>query len=191
MTQQKPVEVYAVNNGQKIDASAVGDRVFRKLMRQLHLVSSLNVKVGFIGDSQFSQRKPIASGDGKPKQSQTLNNASLAYLHENGAPGAGIPARPFLTPVPRQCRQIATELLKTGISGALKKGDKQAVPTALQKVGMKMRDQAKNNIRNQDGFAPLSAATIRARKARKVTRTKALIDTGQLLNAITYEVTDD
>lgn len=191
MTQQKIVDVYAVKDGQKIDAASAGERVFRKLMSQLHLVSSLDVKVGFIGDSQFSQRKPISNGDNKPKQSQTLNNASLAYLHENGAPGAGIPARPFLTPVPKQCRQIATELLKTGISGALKKGDKQAVPTALQKVGMKMRDQAKNNIRNQDGFAPLSAATIRARKARKVTRTKALIDTGQLLNAITYEVTDD
>ena len=70
-------------------------------------------------------------------------------------------------------------------------GDDQAQKRSLSQCGAAIRDKAKDIIRTQDGFEPLSPRTIKARQHIGFKGTKALIHTGQLLNSITFQVTED
>lgn len=176
---KKPAEAYCLNGGQKISVKQGANLAMAKIIRKMRLATDEEVSAGFTEDE--SQRKN--EEDKKP-----INNATLGYIHETGSPARNIPARPFLRRTVEQCQEFILKELASGIAATIKNNRPNDVHKSLERIGTKLRDQAKNNIRNQDGFPLLSAATLRARKARKVTRTKALIDTGQLLNALTYKV---
>lgn len=113
-------------------------------------------------------------------------NAGLAYLHENGAPKSNIPARPFLVPGVRDAAPGAIAHMKAGAlaelqtPGGLEKG--------LHRAGLHAQAVVKKRIVAQEGFAPLSPRTLKARLAAGFNGTKALIRTAQLLNSITYVV---
>lgn len=80
--------------------------------------------------------------------------------------------------------------LRNGLRDAFT-GDDQAQKRSLSQCGAAIRDKAKDIIRTQDGFEPLSPRTIKARQHIGFKGTKALIHTGQLLNSITFQVTED
>ena len=63
-----------------------------------------------------------------------------------------------------------------------------AVLTAKNKAGLIAQNSVKATITAGEGFAPLAESTLAARKRRGVSRTKPLIDTGSLLNSITYVI---
>lgn len=155
------------------------DLGYNKVVRSLMSLTDTDVLIGFI-ENQDEERK-----DGEP-----INNATLAYIHEYGSHLRNIPRRPFLQPAFELKRDWAVKQIRTAINEALD-GNKAALNRAFNIVGAGMRDQAKLNIRNQYKFAPLSDSTLKARRRRGVNRTKALIDTGQLLNAIHYRVIDN
>lgn len=181
MKELPPVGATAFVGGKAVAVSAAGDEALRALMRRLGIVSNLDVQVGYVGEDP--DRKDTGEG---------ITNASLAYIHENGSPAQGIPARPFLKTVVSQQGQTIKTILPPAIGRALKDGDANAVPQAMAKVGMALVSQAQENLREQRGFEPLKPETLHRRKTRKIaprTGVKALIDTGQLLQGIHYVLT--
>jgi hypothetical protein len=144
-----------------------------------------------------------------------INNATLAYWHQWGT--QHIPARPFLTQGIAKIRGEAQRMLREGAKNALH--GKGNVDTVLNKIGILARNAVVSEITDPEPpFAPLKAATVRARlrrtkaglrqlrtlqrRAKQAGQTtteaildwagegnaKPLIDTGQLRAAITYVV---
>jgi hypothetical protein len=115
-----------------------------------------------------------------------ISNADLAYIHENGAPTVGIPARPFLKPGVASIRRWVEEtLVKIGRSAL--DGRPEAVTRGLNALGLRAQSAVRAKI-NEGVPPPLRPGTLAARRRRGRTGTKPLIDTGQLRNAITYVI---
>lgn len=115
-----------------------------------------------------------------------VNNASLGYIAEYGSPAQNVPARPWLGPEMERQSRKAVDLLKRAAqfagSGKLNDATKQ-----LEALGLQTATAVKNNIVSggDPKFAPNSPVTV-ARKGSD----KPLIDTAQMLTAITYVVRD-
>lgn len=119
--------------------------------------------------------------DGEP-----INNATLGYIHETGAPAAGIPARPFLVPGVAAVEDAVAEQLSKGAKAALA-GDTVAIDQRLHAAGLVAETSVKNTI--NAGVEPaLADSTIAARMRRGRTGMVPLIDTGKLRNSITHVV---
>jgi hypothetical protein len=114
-------------------------------------------------------------------------NALIGAVQEAGSPVKNIPARPHLVPGIQAVQAQVAEELGAGAS-ALLRGRPDAVQTSYTRAGLIAVQSVKKVITAGEGFAPLSAGTLKARAARGVTRTKPLIDTGQYRNAITYVI---
>jgi phage gpG-like protein len=128
----------------------------------------------------------VPAEKGSRSDAEPINNAALAYIHENGAPEAGIPARPFLKPgIDTKQAEITTALEKTG--RAALDGNPEAVDRGFNIVGLIGQNAVRAKI-NTGPFTPLTEATVAARRARGRTGTKPLIDTGQLRNSLTYVI---
>jgi hypothetical protein len=112
------------------------------------------------------------------------SNAVIGYVQEHGSPAQHIPPRPFLEPGVRAAKDDLVVRLKQAADYALQ-GNKRATIRALHATGIIAQNAVRKKI--TDGpFIPLAPSTLAARAARGVTRTKPLIDTGQLRAAITY-----
>ncbi|MBZ9939141.1 hypothetical protein LB518_22785 [Mesorhizobium sp. BR1-1-16] len=115
-----------------------------------------------------------------------INNAALAYIHDNGAPEVNIPARPFMRP---GIADAESRIAKRFKSGAIKafKGEKDAVEATFEAVGLMAQVAVRKRI--QDGpFVPLAPETLAARLRRGRFGERPLIDTGQLRNSIAYVI---
>jgi hypothetical protein len=123
-----------------------------------------------------------------------INNATIGYIHETGAPASNIPARPWLGPGIRINQRQWTAFMKRAgelaFSGKMDEADRAWNAAGLTAVsGVKARIQS--NIP-----PPLSPVTVARRVARRgggggpVTASSftALIDTAQFINSITYVV---
>jgi len=117
----------------------------------------------------------------KTHKNSNLRIAQLAYLMERGSPAANLPARPFFFPGLLNARQEIKSLSKYyGALAAL--GNRGAVTNGLDAIGR----AAVNSIRRKllsGPFAPLAPATVKA-KGHDI----PLIDTGEMLESITYRV---
>lgn len=119
--------------------------------------------------------------DGEP-----VNNAELAYIHDHGAPEAGIPAREFMMPgLEAKQDDIAAGLEKAGVAALDGKPD--VVDRQFNIVGLKGQAAVRAKI-TEGPFDPLKEATLAARRRRGRTGTKPLIDTGGLRNSISYVI---
>ena len=113
-------------------------------------------------------------------RSDELTNADLAMIHEFGSPAHNIPERSFLRKPLINNAEAVANLAKNAI-GKFIAGKISAVE-ALGAIGEEAKGISKEAI--SDGISPaLKPATIKRKKS-----SKPLIDTGQLLNSITYEV---
>lgn len=120
------------------------------------------------------------------QQAQGLGNADLGYIHENGAPEVGIPARPFLVPGVQTVQpRIEKDLANAGRLAM--EGKTESVMRQFHALGLRAQAAVRGKI-TSGPFAPLAAGTIAARKRRGRTGTKPLIDTGQLRAAINYVI---
>lgn len=120
------------------------------------------------------------------EKGEPINNATLAYIHENGAPEANIPARPFLVPGVRAAEDKTSDQLKKAAQAALD-GKDADVDKRLTAAGLIAESSVKNTI--NAGVAPgLADSTLAARRRRGRTGTVPLIDTGELRNSITHVV---
>lgn len=137
-------------------------------------------------------------------ESQGVTNASLGYIHDNGAPEARIPARPFMIPGITIVLPKVEETLKKSAQYALN-GKREKVAEGFQRIGLMAVGSIQSTI-NAGVPPPLADATVRerARKGRKGAKTelivrslgysptlqlaKPLIDTAEMLKSINYVV---
>lgn len=122
----------------------------------------------------------------KRKADDGINNAALAYIHNNGSPVNNIPARPFMEPGIEKAQPGVITLLRKGAERGLE--NPNGVDSALERAGLLAVSKIRGVITSQEGFEPLSEETLAARKRKGFDGEKALIRTGQLRNSITYVV---
>lgn len=150
------------------------------LMRNLRELTSMDVLVGI----------PAEKSTRSSEEGSSLGNAALGYIHETGAPEAGIPSRPFLMPGVRRAQKPIAQLLKSAVR-SMSDGDRAEAERAMHAAGITAVNSVRRQIQQGEGFAPLAASTLAARRRRGRTGTRPLIDTGQLRNSITYVLRED
>lgn len=110
-----------------------------------------------------------------------LDNIALATIHEFGAPGAGIPSRPFLRSTfdakKAEWNSLMARLVAKVVAGHLN------VVDALELVGQRAAGDVRNRITQGGHFAPNKPATVRRKGS-----SKTLIDSGRLLQSISHQV---
>lgn len=144
-------------------------------------------KVAASIDALAGQRVMVGVPDiNAGRKAPPISNAAIAYIQDNGAPEANIPPRPFMEPGIIEARDDIERRLRQAADAGLE-GDRTKLDRGLHAAGLTAASSIKRKI--TDGpFQPLSERTLAARRARGVTRTKPLIDTGQLRAAISYVI---
>lgn len=90
--------------------------------------------------------------------------AYVATIQENGAPEAGVPARPFLKPTIEQRQAEWTALLASGVRAVV--AGKATAEMVFEGVGLQMVGDVKQQIAS-NAVAPLSPTTLVLRKWRR------------------------
>lgn len=118
----------------------------------------------------------------------SMTNAELAYIHNNGSPINGVPAREILVPAINQHKEELGNLLKEAHQAATEGKDPTA---ALQKAGMQAQNFAQKRFEDND-WEPNKPETIARWVSKKRGRVsegggkKPLIDTSALRKSMTY-----
>lgn len=145
------------------------------------------------------------------RENEPVNNATLGYIHEFGAPAANIPARPHLLPGIRAVQDRIIGQFKLATNAALS-GEGSKTDGFLDRAGVIATNSVKQRLRSNIP-PPLKPATIRGRKYSRGTKSRragekeylaliaqgaepgsaqsaagivALVNTGQLLRAYTW-----
>ena len=143
------------------------DRVWKALRQKLKDLGAehKHVRVGVMGDAGMHH-----SG---------YSLVELAATHEFGSSNGHIPERSFIRSTFRERDQELTKILTGLAKGVI--ADKVQVDEALGKIGLWGANAVKRQITGQDIPPPLAVSTIKRKGS-----TKPLVDTGQLLNSITW-----
>lgn len=120
--------------------------------------------------------------DGSP-----YGNAQIGWVQENGSPVHNIPARPHLVPAVHGVDNQIADIFKEGAKDVLTKGPGE-LDKAYNKAGIIGQNAVKRFIVAQEGFEELADSTLAARKRKGFAGVKALIRSGQYLNAFTYVI---
>lgn len=166
-----------------------------KLRKQLLLLAGVEVLAGF----------PEDTTDRDDPESVGITNASLAYIHDQGAPEQNIPARPFMNPAMESASPKLEAKLSQVLRAVLRGEGPEVVEKGMHQVGMIAKVSIQNTI--NAGIEPaLADSTLRARarKGRKGAQeelnrrakgeapstafAKPLVDTGELRNAASYAI---
>lgn len=150
----------------------------KEIKKALDRLSLSNVLVGF----------PTESGSHADNSKKgAVTNAYLGYIHDKGAPGANIPARPFLEPGILDAQK---DILADMEEGALKTldGDTKAAETALEKAGMHAELSVKEQFTDNNWPRLKHDRYRKGKKAQKKEDATPLVDTGQLRRAVTHVV---
>lgn len=126
--------------------------------------------------------------DESARENGEFGNAAILAINTFGSEAAGIPPRDVLGKGIKNAQGDIVKEFKRGAVDALSRGA-AALETSYNRVGTIASNSCKRVINDQDGIAPPSEATLKARKY--ITQsgfkgTKALLVTGQMRNAITY-----
>jgi phage gpG-like protein len=120
---------------------------------------------------------------GSQKETDGTPVALIAAVHEFGSPAQGIPERPFLRTTIQENRGKYVQLNRRNLVAVL--NGKMTVEQALGQLGEVAKGDVQLHIASGT-FAPLKAATIKRKGSMS-----PLIDTGQLRQSITWEVSND
>lgn len=149
------------------------DRGWKAIKNAVAMAGDKHAKVGV-----FSARGGGLNKDGKPEAGTVLE---VATIHEYGAPKAKIPQRSFIgggiNHGKDEIMKIQEKAARAAFTG------KVSFEVGLEAIGLKAQSEIKNYITQGDNLTPLSQRTIDAKGS-----SRPLVDTGQLVNAITYEV---
>ncbi len=145
-----------------------------KLVEGVRLLATLHPMVG------------IPEEKGERDDGADISNAALLYIHDQGAPEAGIPQREVMAPGIKNAMPEIDRRLALAGKAALD-GKPQSVRNQMAAAGQAGASAVKAMI-NSNVQPPLAAGTLAARKRRGVKRTNTLVDTGQMRNAVTYVV---
>lgn len=163
-----------------------------KLKQELKQITDMDVLVG-VSESNTS------------RQENQITNAQLMFIHTNGSPLHGIPARPVIEPAIQADgnREQITDQLAAAAQTVL-----QGNPVSAVKY-LRLAGQAGENVSREwftdsrNNWPPNSPATIAAKEKKMTAESKAsalaagnpltrpLIDTGQLRKSIIYVVREN
>jgi len=145
----------------------VDDKKWRELRKRLEAMGAdkAHVRVGVLSDDSH--------GD--------IGMIELAAIHEFGSEAAGIPERSFIRRTFRDRKEELTQLLHVLTHKIVT--NKMTILQALNTLGLWGANAVKQTITQSDIPPPLKPSTI-ARKGSD----KPLVDTGQLVNSITWKV---
>lgn len=125
----------------------------KKALQALDILTNTTVLVGVPDDR------------GGRKEAGPINNAALAYIHDQGSPAAKIPARKFMEPGIARVRDRINEELLRGGQAVLKGASQAAMIAILTRVGIIATRSIKQVI--SEGIAPeLAPSTIKGRIRR-------------------------
>ena len=147
--------------------------------KDLRLLSDVELLVGF---PQETTQRQAEEGE-----AEGLTNAAVAYVHDNGAPEIGIPARPFMQPALKSVEDKVKTMFGAIAKKALDGGGSTSVEQGFHTVGLMVKLAIQNKI-NEGIPPPLSPRTLSARARKGRTGTKPLVDTGQMRNAADYAI---
>lgn len=152
-----------------------------------------------VGFPEETTERPPEEGE-----KSNITNASLGYIHDNGAPEVNIPARPFMLPGMEAVQGKSTELLAKQAQYVLQ-GNVAKVGEGYERLGLLVVASIQNTITAGIGPA-LADSTVRrrAKKGRKGAQAelnrraagygaslqlaKPLVDTAEMLKSVTYVV---
>lgn len=170
-----------------------------QLVAALRAIADRSLMVGVPSDDEQPHRGigTIAPNERKDDAGtvSVINNATIGYVHETGAPEVGIPARSHLVPGVNAAKEKLVDRL--GNAGrAVLRGDLAAADRYLEAAGIEAVSSIRRTI--QAGVPPpLKPATVAARRRRSkgstyrrkavaASDTTPLIDTAQYLQSISY-----
>lgn len=148
---------------------------FARLKAVYDELNKKQLKIGFFEHSKYPDGTPIAY---------------VAAIQELGYPAGGIPPRPFLRPAMADnaagYKNLISQAINASVAGSI------ALNDGLNQIGAKAAGDVQNAIRTLT-TPSLDTSTIRGRARRHSkgkASTKPLVDTGQMLQAVTYAVED-
>lgn len=148
---------------------------FARLKAVYDELNKKQLKIGFFEHSKYPDGTPIAY---------------VAAIQELGYPAGGIPPRPFLRPAMAEnaagYKNLILQAVNASVAGSI------ALNDGVNQIGAKAAGDVQNAIRTLT-TPPLDTSTIRGRARRHSkgkASTKPLVDTGQMLQAVTYAVED-
>jgi hypothetical protein len=124
--------------------------------------------------------------ENSPRDDSELSNAEIAYILETGDPASNLPPRPFMTNGMAKAESSMTELLTEAAFAAVQ-GRRSEARRLMEQAGEVGRDAIRSEILTGD-YAPLAPATVADRRARGNASEKPLFDTGQMYDAVTYQI---
>lgn len=149
---------------------------------------------------------------GRPDDGK-INNAELAYVHENGAPEINLPARPFIRPGIMEAQERIEGKLRQTAEAAVDKGPEAAmrgfaatgmiaqaairakigtnIPPPLKPDTIKNRRngrRTKSMRKSEKEYGALVAQGVAPGEAQSTAGIVALINSGQMRNSINYVV---
>lgn len=125
------------------------------------------------------------------KHPSGLTNAALGAIHEYGSPSRNIPARPTIGITTNsnmhRYRQLLNKAWKKMIESRGSGNAERDIDAALMRFGQTVVNDMKRQMTSQKfgTYVPLALSTLK----RKGKKTKPLINTGALRNAIEAKVT--
>ncbi len=125
--------------------------------------------------------------DENGREDGEINNASLLFINNFGSPAQNIPARPVMAIGIRKAQDAIVLEMEKAAKAAFTKGP-AILDKYYERVGIIASSSVKRVINSQEGILEPSQATLDSRKRRGFNGNKALIETGQMRNAITYVV---
>lgn len=162
------------------------DHGMQNIMKKILLMPTQQVMVGWPGNGPVhNDVEHVTSKTGKKRAKKTarmhgMSVASIAVVHEFGAPIANIPSRPVMTQTTKKYSGVMgplkARLLREVYAGRL------TTTQALAQMGLYWEGKVKGMFREGD-FQELSPATIAAKGS-----SRPLIDTAQLRNSCTSRV---
>jgi HK97 gp10 family phage protein len=121
-------------------------------------------------------------GKGGGRAGDGLSNAELAAVQEFGTMNGHIPARPFIGATYDMNRGKYVEQIRKDLGKVLE--GKRTIEQTLARAGLKFSSDVKSVVvGDQWHFAPNAADTV-----RKKGSDRPLVDTGRMINSVSYEV---
>ncbi|AUX72751.1 hypothetical protein [Erwinia pyrifoliae] len=146
---------------------------FTRLKAVYDELNKKQLQIGFFEHGKYPDGTPIAY---------------VAAIQELGHPAGGIPPRPFLRPAMAEnaagYKKLISQAVNAAVAGSITLND------GLNQIGTKAAGDVQNAIRTLT-TPPLHTSTIRGR-ARRHSKgralSKPLVDSGQMLQTVTYAV---
>lgn len=152
-------------------ALIIKDKGWNRILKNLNKIDDSFVKIGLLGDAGSYD-----TGGG-------VNVAQVATWQEFGT--TTIPARPFMRQTFEENRdkvsQLTLKMRNNIYSGSL------AVDAGLKTLGVAYKGLIQKQIRNGN-FAANAESTIRAKTVNGKKGTTPLINTGQMIGSVNFEV---